>query len=83
MRDRNVYPNWSRNIDTPGEDPYVNSEITAAQVDGMQGVGLMAQVKHFAANEGQGDNVETTVQDQELHEMLLTSYRGAGQCAGL
>ncbi|MEU9347971.1 glycoside hydrolase family 3 C-terminal domain-containing protein [Streptomyces sp. NPDC048278] len=72
--DDNVYGNWARGLDTPGEDPLVNSEITAAQIEGIQGKGLMSQVKHFVTNNGQGDNTPTTVQDQALHQNLLTAY---------
>jgi beta-glucosidase len=75
--DVDIYPNWSRGLDTPGEDPLVNGEITSAEVKGIQGAGLMAQVKHFALNHGQGDNVPTTVQDQALHQTHLPAYQFA------
>lgn len=72
--DTNVYLNWGRGLDTPGEDPLVNGEISAAQINGLQGKGLMSQVKHFTANNGQGDQTPTTVQDQALHQQLLPDY---------
>lgn len=72
--DTDVYLNWGRDLDTPGEDPLVNGEISAAEIDGMQGKGLMSQVKHYAAYAGQGDQAPTTVQDQALHQELLTNY---------
>jgi beta-glucosidase len=72
--DTGIYLNWGRGLDTPGEDPLVNGEISAAQVNGIQGSGLMSQVKHFTANNGQGDRTPTTVQDQALHQMLLPDY---------
>jgi len=52
QNDVDIYPNWSRGLDTPGEDPLVDGEITSAEVKGLQGAGLMAQVKHFALNHG-------------------------------
>lgn len=87
--DTDIYLNWGRGLDTPGEDPLVNSEISAAQINGIQGQGLMSQVKHFTANNGQGDQIPTTVQDQALHQMLLPDYEtslvqggaSAGMCS--
>lgn len=72
--DTNIYLNWGRGLDTPGEDPLINGTMSAAQINGLQGQGAMAQVKHFTANNGQGDNTPTTVQDQALHEIMLPDY---------
>lgn len=71
--DTDVFINWSRGHHTPGEDPFLNGEISAAQINGIQGQGLMAQVKHFAAYYGT-DGKFTDIQDQALHEILLTPY---------
>lgn len=72
--DTDVFVNWSRGHHTPGEDPYLNGLMTAAQVNGMQGRGLMAQIKHFAGYYGTADNAPVTISDQALHEMMLTPY---------
>lgn len=72
--DTDVFVNWSRGHHTPGEDPYLNGLMTAAQVNGMQGRGLMAQIKHFAGYHGTADNAPITIGDQALHEMMLTPY---------
>ncbi|MDA0161615.1 hypothetical protein OM076_15160 [Solirubrobacter ginsenosidimutans] len=40
-------PNWGRNLTTTGEDPYLSHEMVAAQINGIQGVGAMSQMKHF------------------------------------
>src|SRR3954471_1896500 len=50
--DVSPYNNWERGLDTVGEDPFLAGELTAAQVHGIQGRGLMAQVKHFAGFAG-------------------------------
>jgi beta-glucosidase len=50
--------------------------MSAAQINGIQGQGLMAQVKHYAIYYGAGGSF-TDVQDQDLHEMLLTPYEMA------
>ncbi|WP_158911213.1 glycoside hydrolase family 3 C-terminal domain-containing protein [Granulicella sp. L56] len=74
--DTDVFLNWGRGHHTPGEDPFLNGEISAAQINGIQGQGLMAQVKHFAAYYG-SDGKFTDLQDQALHEILLTPYEVA------
>jgi beta-glucosidase len=71
--DTDVFLNWGRGHHTPGEDPFLNGELSAAQINGIQGQGLMAQVKHFAAYYGAGGKF-TDFQDQALHEMILTPY---------
>jgi beta-glucosidase len=71
--DTDVFVNWQRGHHTSGEDPFLNGAMSAAQINGVQGQGLMSQVKHFAVYYGAGGNF-TDVQDQALHEMLLTPY---------
>jgi beta-glucosidase len=80
--DINVLPNWGRNLTTTGEDPFLSQNMVASQVNGMQGAGAMSQMKHFAIYNGQNGN--TTYQDQALHEVLLAPYEGGyvqGQAA--
>ena len=71
--DTDVFINWQRGHHTSGEDPFLNGVISAAQINGIQGQGLMSQVKHYTVYYGAGGNF-TEVQDQALHEMLLTPY---------
>ncbi len=71
--DTDVFVNWQRGHHTSGEDPFLNGVMSAAQINGIQGQGLMSQVKHYAVYYGAGGNY-TDVQDQALHEMLLTPY---------
>jgi beta-glucosidase len=71
--DTDVFINWQRGHHTSGEDPFLNGVMSAAQINGIQGQGLMSQVKHFAVYYGAGGS-STDVQDQDLHEMLLTPY---------
>jgi len=61
--DTDVFINWGRGHHTPGEDPFLNGVISAAQINGIQGQGLMSQVKHYAAYYGAGGNF-TDIQDQ-------------------
>ena len=71
--DTDVFINWQRGHHTSGEDPFLNGVMSAAQINGIQGQGLMSQVKHYAVYYGAGGEF-TDVQDQALHEMLLTPY---------
>ena len=71
--DTDVFVNWQRGHHTSGEDPFLNGVMSAAQINGIQGQGLMSQVKHYAVYYGAGGTF-TDVQDQALHEMLLTPY---------
>jgi len=71
--DTDVFINWQRGHHTSGEDPFLNGVMSAAQINGIQGQGLMSQVKHYAVYFG-ADGPFTDVQDQALHEMLLTPY---------
>src|SRR4051812_18192525 len=67
-------PNWGRNLTTGGEDPYLSGRMVAAQIHGMQGVGAMSEMKHFAVYNGQNQNINTDIGDQALHENYLTPY---------
>ena len=69
-------PNWGRNLTTTGEDPYLSHELVASQINGMQGVGAMSEMKHFVVYNGQNQNANTDIQDQGLHELYLTPYEG-------
>ena len=71
--DTDVFINWQRGHHTSGEDPFLNGAMSAAQINGIQGQGLMSQVKHYAVYYGAAGS-STDVQDQALHEMLLTPY---------
>ncbi len=80
--DLDQIPNWERAHQSIGEDPFLGGEMSAAQINGVQGVGLMSQMKHPAVYNGQFRTALTDVQDQALHEMLMTSYEAGIRKAG-
>jgi beta-glucosidase-like glycosyl hydrolase len=41
-------PRWGRAFETYGEDPYLNGQVAAADIEGVQSQGVLAQVKHYA-----------------------------------
>lgn len=77
----NIYrdPRWGRGQETPGEDPYLNSEYARRFVDGLQGneaqVGFLkvsACCKHFAAHsieEGR-DSFDAVVTEQDMADTV-------------
>jgi beta-glucosidase len=79
--DTDTFINWQRGHHTPGEDPFLNGAISSAQINGIQGQGLMAQVKHFAVYTGSSEKF-TEVQDQALHEILLPPYESSLKDSG-
>ncbi|MEV0093849.1 glycoside hydrolase family 3 C-terminal domain-containing protein [Streptomyces sp. NPDC050738] len=77
-------PLFSRNKDQASEDPYLNALIGVAQVEGVQAQGMLAQAKHFLANnQSVGQNGDFTtgkgaydfrVDDRTLHEIYLPAW---------
>ena len=65
---------YSRGSNTYGEDPYLSGQIGVGMVSGIQSQNVMAQVKHYIANDA-GDNVY--VDDQTLHELYLAPFTAA------
>jgi beta-glucosidase len=70
MRD----PVWSRAYDLFGEDPFLVGAIGAAQVQGIQSQGVMAEAKHYVAYNGGGDVV---VGPQALREIYAAPFADA------
>ncbi len=67
-------PNWGRNGTIFGEDPFQDGTLAAAEINGIQGKGLMSQIKHFAMYNGQVMVYDTNIQDQAAHELYMTPY---------
>jgi len=76
-------PNWGRNLAIFGEDPFQDGTMAAGEVNGIQGRGLMSQVKHFAFYNGQTMDFDTKVQDQASHELYLTPYEYGANGSGV
>jgi beta-glucosidase len=62
---------FARAFNTYGEDPLLTGEIGAAEVEGIQGNGVMAQAKHFIAYDGAN---EVRLDAQTLHEIYLAPF---------
>ena len=67
-------PRWGRAFESIGEDPYLNGTLGAADIQGVQSTGVMAQVKHFAVynqetnrNTSSDNAVVSTRAEQEIY----------------
>ncbi|HEX3959255.1 MAG TPA: glycoside hydrolase family 3 C-terminal domain-containing protein [Trebonia sp.] len=77
-------PRWGRSFEAYTEDPYLNSALAVADVDGVQSTGEMAQIKHFAVynqetnrNAPADDAIVSTRAEQEIY--LPAFYAGTTQ----
>jgi beta-glucosidase len=67
-------PRWGRSFESLSEDPYLAGQLAAADIQGIQGAGPMAQVKHFAVynqetnrNNTSDDAVVSARAEQEIY----------------
>ena len=77
------YPSWSRNLTTNGEDAYVSSQFSAAEINGIQSAGLLSQVKHVSFYNGQDQDTPSLVGSQAAHEVYLAPAQSAIQQGGV
>ncbi|HEY1792288.1 MAG TPA: glycoside hydrolase family 3 C-terminal domain-containing protein [Opitutaceae bacterium] len=72
-------PQNGRNFEYLSEDPYLNATMAVQIVEGMQSKGVVATVKHFAANnqETERDTIDARVGERALREIYLPAYRAA------
>ena len=83
----NIYrsPLCGRNFEYFGEDPYLSAQTTVQYIKGVQSQGVMACVKHFAANnqEWNRHHVSSDIDERTLHEIYLPPFRAAVEQAGV
>jgi beta-glucosidase len=82
-------PLWGRAFESFGEDPYLTARTGVAWIRAAQRAGVMANVKHFAANnqegeQGRGDEligsrykVDARVDERTLREIYLPHFEAA------
>ena len=71
---------WGRVMETSGEDPYLNSKIAKATVEGFKKGGIATCVKHFAAYGGAEagkDYASVDMSEYTLREYYLPAYKAA------
>jgi len=72
-------PGDGRNFESMGEDPYLASQMVKHNVKGVQSQGVMACVKHWAANnqEYHRTSVSENVDERTLQEIYFPAFRAA------
>ncbi|MFD5831519.1 glycoside hydrolase family 3 C-terminal domain-containing protein [Lentzea sp. NPDC060358] len=77
-------PQGGRNFETYGEDPYLAGQLSASFVQGVQGQGVAAQVKHYAVNNQENDrtSASSNVDDRTLREIYLPAFEMAVKQGG-
>jgi beta-glucosidase len=73
-----VYRN-GRAFENYGEDPYLAGQLAVADIRGIQGQGVLAEVKHYTANDQETNRktIDEQVDDRTLHEIHLPAFEDA------
>ncbi len=77
-------PQAGRDFEYLGEDPYLAARLAAQIVQGVQGAGIAAQVKHFALNDQERDRDTTSSEADErtMREIYLPPFEAAVRTGG-
>ncbi len=69
-------PTWGRNFETYSEDPFLAGVMGVAYVQGLQGEGIGASLKHYAANNQELERfrVDARVDERTLREIYLAAF---------
>jgi beta-glucosidase len=72
-------PTNGRNFEYLSEDPYLAGAVAAQVVTGIQAQGVVATVKHFAANnqETERGTIDARVSTRAMEEIYLPAFRAA------
>jgi beta-glucosidase len=88
-------PLWGRVFESYGEDPFLTARLGVAWIRGAQAQGVIANVKHFAANNQEGMRlpdgriignrftVDARVDERTLREIYLPQFEAAVKEAGV
>ena len=68
-----------RTFEAYGEDPYLAGQVAAADVTGIQSQGVIATVKHFAANnqETNRTTIDELISQRTLEEIYFPAFKAA------
>ncbi len=72
-------PRWGRAFETFGEDPYLNGQMAAADIRGIQSQGVMAEAKHVAVYNIENPAGTVIVDNRTMQELYLPAFQTAVQ----
>jgi beta-glucosidase len=69
-------PQNGRTFETYGEDPFLAGQLSAANIRGIQRNGIIAEVKHYAANNQETNRfaVNEVIDERTLQEIYLPAF---------
>lgn len=69
-------PQNGRTFEAYGEDPYLTGQLAIANIQGVQSQGIMANVKHYAANNQEQDRfvVDEKIDERTLREIYFPAF---------
>src|SRR5262249_28926485 len=72
-------PQNGRNFEYFGEDPYLASQMVVPEIRGIQSRGIIAEAKHYAANNQENDRktINEIIDERTLREIYLPAFEAA------
>ncbi|MGH7978987.1 MAG: beta-glucosidase, partial [Limisphaerales bacterium] len=72
-------PQNGRTFEAFGEDPYLDGQIAVAEIQGIQSQGVIANVKHYDANNQETDRfgINEIIGERALREIYLPAFEAA------
>jgi beta-glucosidase len=78
-------PQNGRTFEAFGEDPYLVSQMAVNEIEGIQSQNIIANVKHYDANNQETDRagINEIISERALREIYLPAFKAAVQQAGV
>lgn len=72
-------PQGGRVFEGYGEDPYLVGRMAVANIEGIQSTGMLANVKHYAANNQETDRhtIDEIIAERPLREIYLPAFEAS------
>jgi beta-glucosidase len=72
-------PEWGRTFESYGEDPYLNAQMAAAEIRGIQSAGPIADANMYVTMNQESNRFDqnSVVDDRTLHEIYLPPFAAA------
>lgn len=72
-------PQNGRNFEYFGEDPYLSGQLAISEIEAIQKEGVIAEVKHYAANSQEADRktVNEIIDERTLREIYLPAFEAS------